>query len=134
MQLGLEAFLAVSAFVLAILGFGSRIQYNNHKAFIAMKDALQEEISARNASYIELKNYIEKSRDRTRGDISRLDRDISVLQERLNHMPTKENMEDIVKSATIPLQHDVNALTLQLAKLGLYDARDRILKGHETFK
>lgn len=71
-------------------------------------------------------------RDHSRTEIARLDRDMVTLRERLSQMPSRSDMETIIRDRITPLESDLRGLVLQLARLGLADA-DPIRRGRDQW-
>lgn len=76
---------------------------------------------------------IEAVRDHHRTEIARVDRDLSALRERLAQMPSRKDMEDIIRDRIAPMELEVRGLVIHLARLGLHESQSAILKSREQW-
>ena len=63
------------------------------------------------------------NREYSRGEIARLDRDLSGLREKLAVMPSRKDVDDIIRERVGPMEADLRALVIELARIGVTNGK-----------
>lgn len=124
------------ASVLTILGIAFALAVQSwiwirwlNREFKARDEALSAAIHDRNRELQNVVGKIDTTREYSRAEIARIDRDLSGLRERLAQMPTRTDMENILRDRVFPVESNLTALAMQLARLGLVEAQNKIMMG-----
>lgn len=123
--------LSLIGLLVTVIGLYRKIQKDHDADNIRQDEALAKEIDARSVEEASIRKRIEQVRDTSRDEVASLDKRFIILEERLNQVPTREVIEDIVDTRVRSLQMDLRALTIQLTRVNMYDPSERILKNNE---
>ena len=85
---------------------------------------IDDAVRERNVMVTAIRNEASVARDAARADIARVDRDIASLRNevsvKLAMIPTREAMESMLRDRVLPLESDLRALVIELARLGVH--------------
>ena len=89
----------------------------------------EQEVHARIAQGTAIRAEASAHREQNRVDISRLDKEIAGLRGdvalRLATMPTRDQLEDLLRDKVSPLEADLRSLVIELARLGVHNPNRR---------
>lgn len=125
--------LGLIGLLVTFIGLYRKIQNDHDEDNLRQDKALAKETDTRMREDESMRKRMEHIRDASREEVSNLDKRFIILEERLNQVPTRGVIEDIVDTRVRSLQMDLRALTLQLTRINLYDPSERILKNNEDF-
>lgn len=103
------------------------------KQFDARDQAIADATRERNQMIESLRTQGSTARDQTRNEIARVDRDIAMLRsevrERLAVIPSRKDLDDALRDRVAPLESDLRALTIELARIGVHQPVPRRADG-----
>ena len=132
-ELNFETLIMFLGFIISVAGYLWKTQRALNQRFDNLMTAMQVEKDARVMQSIRGTTELEKAKELASVSIARLDRDLSVMQERMSQVPTRHDLEDIIRSRLSPIESDIKELTIQLVRLGLHEAKSRIRKHGDQF-
>lgn len=94
------------------------------KQFDERDDAIAAATRERNQMIDALRTQGNTAREQTRNEIARVDRDVAILRsevrERLAVIPSRKDLDDALRDRVSPLESDLRALTIELARIGVH--------------
>lgn len=94
-----------------------------NREFRTRDEALTAAVNERNRELQNVSGKVDMTREYSRGEIARLDRDLSGLREKLAVMPSRKDVDDIIRERVGPMEADLRALVIELARIGVTNGK-----------
>ncbi len=94
-----------------------------NREFRTRDEALTAAVHERNRELQNVSGKVDMTREYSRGEIARLDRDLSGLWEKLAVMPSRKDVDDIIRERVGPMEADLRALVIELARIGVTNGK-----------